>query len=147
MFCILGPAFAQKRFCSSLVKLHLFRTNICQILRSGLSAFALRKTDLDPSIIFHRKILRGFLSLSKSSNIPALYILLGELPMDGKVCRDMFSLFYCIWRNPQTKIFQILKYLLQTSNENSRTWSIHLRHVSRQYGLPDPLELLEKDPI
>ena len=29
--------------------------------------------------------------------------------------------------------------------ENSRTWSIHLRHLCRKYGLKDPLEYLKYD--
>ena len=96
--------------------------------------------------IFHRKMLRGILNLSKCSTIPALHFLLGELPLEGKIHRDVFSLFFCIWRNPDSKIYAILKYLLETSSENSRTWAIHLRHISLKYGLPDPSECLTKDP-
>ena len=51
----------------------------------------------------------------------------------------------CVWRNPDSKIFQIVKYLLETSSENSRTWSTHLRNLSNQYDLADPLECLRKD--
>ena len=66
--------------------------------------------------------------------------------MEGKIHRDMFSLFYSVWTNPDTKIFKILKYLLENSSENSRTWAINLRHISRMYGLEDPLECLMKNP-
>ena len=48
--------------------------------------------------------------------------------------------------NPDSKIFQIVKYLLETSSENRRTWSAHLRNLSNQYDLSDPLEYLRKDP-
>ena len=147
LFSMLGPAFAYKCLLSQTVKTHLFRTYLCPILRSGLSTFALRKRDLEPLAMFHRKLLRGILNFSKSSNVSALHFLLGELPMQGKIHRDMFSVFYCVWRNPQSKIHHIVKYLLQTSTENSRTWSINLRHISRQYGLPDPLDWLCQDPI
>ena len=93
LFGLLGPAFSFKCLLSPVVKIHLFRTYTCPILRSGLSSFALRTTNLDPLTIYHRKTLRGILTLSKTSNIPALYFLLGELPIEAKIHRDIFSLF------------------------------------------------------
>jgi hypothetical protein len=143
---MLGSAFAYKCQLSPVVKLHLFRTYTCPILRSGLSSFSLRTTLLQPLAIFHRKTLRGILTLSKSSNIPALHFLTGELPMEGKVHRDLFSLFFSVWENPNSKIYQIVKYLLEHSSDTSRTWSVHLRYLSQKYGLPDPSECLKVDP-
>ena len=82
LFGLLGPAFAWKCLMSPLVKIHLFKTFVCPILRSGLSSFSLKTTNLYPLTIFHRKTLRGILNLSKSSNITALHFLLGELPVE-----------------------------------------------------------------
>ena len=58
----------------------------------------------------------------------------------------MFSLLYSVWSNPQTKIYELVKHLLAVSLENSRTWSVHVRHLARLYGLPDPLCLLDQPP-
>ena len=66
--------------------------------------------------------------------------------MEGRIHRDMFALFYSVWCNPQTKIHQIVKYLLINSPENSRTWSINLRHISKMYQIEDPLSCLQKKP-
>ena len=66
--------------------------------------------------------------------------------MEGKIHKDVFSLFYSVWSNPDTKINQIVKHLLGNSAENSRTWSIHLKFLSQKYGLMDPLECLKTDP-
>ena len=134
---MLGAAFSYKCLLSPLVKIHLFRTFTCPIILSGMSSFAFRTTTLQPLAIFHRKTLRGILHLSKSSNIPALHFMLGELPLEGKIHRDVFSLFFSVWSNPQTKIYQIVKYLLENSSENSRTWSVHIRYLSKKYGLAD----------
>ena len=67
--------------------------------------------------------------------------------MEARIHLDIFSLFYSIWYNRDTKAHQIVKYLLENSPDNSRTWSIHVRHLARQYGLPDPLDLLRQDPM
>jgi hypothetical protein len=39
-----------------------------------------------------------------------------------------------------------VKYLLQTNSDNSSTWAMHIRHLSKRYGLEDPLEFLKRDP-
>ena len=101
---------------------------------------------LEPLALFHRKALRGILSLGKFSTTPALHFLLGELPIEGKIHRDIFSLFYSIWRNPDSKIYSIIRYLLDTTQNNSRTWAAHLRYLCTKYNIPDPLESLKKDP-
>ena len=75
IFGLLGPAFAYKCLLSPAVKLHIYRTYTCPILRSGLSSLSLRTTTLHPLTMCHRKILRGILNLSKSLNILALHFL------------------------------------------------------------------------
>ena len=147
IFGLLGPAFAFKCLLGPLVKIHLFRTFTCPRLRSGLSSFALRRNQITPLSLFHRKTLKGILHLSQSSPSPAIHFLLGELPVEGKIHRDMFSLFYSIWCNPQSKIYQIVKHILNTSPESSTTWAINLRHICRMYKLEDPLAMLQRDPL
>ena len=73
LYKLLGPAFAYKCLLSPLVKLHLYRTYTCPILRSDLASFTLREKALQPLAIFQRKTLRSILKLSKTSCVPALY--------------------------------------------------------------------------
>ena len=146
LFGLLGPAYSYKCLLSPVLKMHLFRTYTCPIIRSGLSSFSLIKNQLKTMAIFHRNILKAFLNLSKTAATPAIHFVLGELPMEGKIHRDIFSLFYSVWRNPTTKISQIVKYLLTMSSETSLTWSAHLRRISSKYDMRDPLECLNSDP-
>ncbi len=146
LFSLLGPAFSSKCKLSPVVQLHLFRLFTCPITRSGLGALCLRPSHTEPLTMMHRKTLRGFLHLSEHSPVAALHFLTGELPIEARIHRDAFNIFWCIWANPDSKVNHIVKYILTTSNDNSRTWSIHLRHLSRMYGLPDPLTLLQQDP-
>ena len=146
LFGMLGAAFAHKCLLSPVVKYHLYRTYTSPIIRSGLSSFSLRSEALKTLTIFHRKTLRGILSFSKNAAIPAIHFLLGDLPIEGQIHRDIFSLFFSVWKNPNSKIYEIVKYLLQTSQKNSRTWSIHLRHLTEKYGIEDPLSCLKRDP-
>ena len=146
LYSLLGSAFSFKCLLSPVVKLHIYRTYTCPRTRSGLSSFSLRSSQLEPLSIFQRKTLKSILKLSITAPTPSIHFLTGELPIEGKIHRDVFSLFYGVWANPDTKISQIVKYLLENTCENSRTWTAHFRHLCRMYELEDPLSCLRKDP-
>ena len=147
LFSLLGPAFAQKCLLSPNVKMHLFRLRTCPIVRCGLSSMVIRQTQHSPMQVFQRKCLKSFLSLSERSSTAGIHFLLGELPLQGRIDRDVFSLFYNIWCNKETKIYQIVKYLLENSPSNSRTWSMHVKSLAEKYKLPSPSTLLEQEPM
>ena len=44
-------------------------------------------------------------------------------------------------------MFDIVLYLMKISKENSTTWSNHIRLVCKLYDLPDPLRLLQQQPM
>ena len=111
-----------------------------------VSTFVLRKNTLEPISIFQRKSLRSILKLSKTAANCALFFLCGELPIEGKLHRDVFSLLYSIWSNPDTKIYQVVKYLMSNSCDNSGTWSVFVKQLSRMYSMEDPVKCLEQDP-
>ena len=146
LFSLLGAGFSFKCFLSPVVKLHIYRTYTCPIIRSGLSSFSLRTLQLEPLILFQRKTLKSILKLSITAPTPSIHFLTGELPIEGKLHKDIFSLFFSIWRNPDTKIYGIVKYLLQNTSENSCTWSAQLKHLSKRYQLEDPFTCLCRDP-
>ena len=95
---------------------------------------------------FHRKVLRGILKLGSRSPIPPLYFLLGEPPIEVTMHLDILTLFWCIWANHQTKIHEIVKYLLKMSDSSSLTWTAHVRILCSLYNLPDPLQLILSPP-
>ena len=83
LFGLLGPAFAQKCLLNPLLKLHIFRLFTCPITRCGLSAMALRSSDLKKINLFNNKVLRSFIGLSDKSPIVGLHLIFGELPMEA----------------------------------------------------------------
>ena len=127
--------------------MHLFRLHTCPITRCGLSTMTIRSTQMSTIETFHRKCLKSFLSLSQRGSTAGIHFLLGELPLEGRIDRDVFSLFYNIWCNKNTKIHQIVQYLLDNSPSNSRTWSMHLKFLSEKYDLPSPSSLMKQEPM
>ena len=145
LFSLLGAAFSYSSKLSPKVQIHLWRTYCQPVLRSGLAALPLRQVHTDHLTSFHHKVIRGFLKLSKSSPIPSLYFLLGELPILGSIHLDVLSLFYTIWSNPSTTIHKLIKYILKMADRNSVTWAVHVQTICNTYELPDPLKLLEME--
>ena len=142
LFNLLGNIFSFKCKLSQTVLLHVWSIYVNPVLRSGLAALPIRPPVMKVITNFHHKILRGILKLGPVSPIAPLYFLLGELPIEAVLHMDILTLFWCIWANPQTKIHEILKYLLMISDSSSLTWSAHLRLLFQIYQLPDPLTLL-----
>lgn len=145
LFSLLGNIFSFKCKVSQTTLLHAWSIYIHPVLRSGLAALPIRPSVVKTATNFHHKVLRGILKLGPSSPIAPLYFLLGELPVEALIHLDTLMLFWSIWANPHTKIYQIVKYLLLISSSKSLTWSSHIRLLCNQYGLPDPLILISSN--
>ena len=146
LFAILGPAFAYKCLLNPVVQTHIWRTCHLPILLSGLPALPIRSVHVKSLSTFHKRIMRGFLKLSKYSPVPALYFLLGELPVEGVLhCRTL-GLLHNVASNPNTTVYAMIKYILMMCEEKSTTWSNHVTELCMRYDLPPPLALLESPP-
>ena len=60
LFALLGPAFSFICLLSPVVKLHLYRTFVCPVLRSGLSSLVVRNTRISPLSIFKGRFWRVY---------------------------------------------------------------------------------------
>ena len=83
-------------------------------------------------------------TIKYSVAISGLCFLCGELPIEAGLLIDLLKLFYNVWSNKETKVLDIVLYLMKISKENSTIWSNHIRLVCKLYDLPDPLRLLQQ---
>ena len=121
LFSLLGSALSFKCKLAPVVQLHLWKTYSLPVLCSGLSALPIRPTAMKPLQVFQQKILRGFLKLSPTSPVPAMFFLLGELPIEATLHINILGLFYTILNNPQTKVFKIVAYIMKMADQKSTT--------------------------
>ena len=142
LFSLLGNIYSYRCKLSPTVLSHVWSIYVLPILRSGLAALPIRPPAMKVLTSFHHKVLRGILKLGSRSPTPPLYFLLGEPPVEAAVHMDILTLFWCIWANHQTKIHEIVKYLLKMADSKSLTWTAHVRILCNLYDLPDPLQLL-----
>ena len=87
------------------------------------------------------------MKLSPTSPVPAMFFLLGELPIEATLHITLLGLFFTILINPQTKVFKIVAYIMKMADQKSTTWSHHVRLLCLKYNLPDPLMLLGQPPM
>ena len=118
LFSLLGPFLSVKCKISPLAQLHLWRIYSLPVLKSGLSALPIRPSAMKSLSLFHRKILRGFIKLSKSSPTPCLYFLMGELPVEARLHIDTLTLFHSASSNPETKLRNVMQYIPMMSQDN-----------------------------
>ena len=147
LYSLLGSGLAYKSLLSPVVKLHLYKTFTCPILRSGLSTFSLRQNQLESLGIFQRKFIKSALRLNDSAATPGIHFISGQLALEALIHCDVFCLIYNVGSNPKSyKVYQIVKYLISISKSNSRTWAQHVRNLCTMYKMEDPLSLLNRDP-
>ena len=142
LLTLLGPAFSYNCLLSPVVQTHLWRTCCLPVLLSGLPALPIRPTNLKSLQVFQHKVLRGFLKLSSSSPTPALFFLLGEMPIEGLLHIRTLGLLHNVWSNPSTTVYNMVVYMLKMCKRNSTTWSNHVHLLCEQYDLPSPLSVL-----
>ena len=121
LFALLGPAFAYKCLLSPAVQLHIWRTCSLPVLLSGLPALPIRPTVSKSLQLFHNKIMRGILKQCKSSPVPALHFLLGELTVEGVLHIRTLCLLQNIWTNPLLTIFDMVTYILKMCDRSLST--------------------------
>ena len=146
LFPMLGSVYAYKCLLSPSTQMHIWRTCNLPILLSGLEALPIRPSNTKSLELFQRKILQSFLKISQTSPQPAVYFLLGELPVEGLLHIRTLSLFHNLWINDGLTVNAMAKYILQMSDISSTTWCNHINILCRKYGLPPPLSLLQQPP-
>ena len=88
LFLLLGPAYAYKSLLSPQVQHHVWKVYNLPVLLSGLHVLPIRPTKIKSLSIFHNNIQQGILKLSKSSPIPAIFFLLGDIPAEASIHTD-----------------------------------------------------------
>ena len=141
MFSLLGHAYLFKCKLAPTVQLHIWSTYCKPILRSGLAALPIRPNTMKSITTFHHSVLRGFLKLSPASPIPSLYFLLGKPPLEASLM-DVLIHLWNLRSNPQTNLFQIVRYILMMTDSTSVTWAAHVRILCLKYQLPNHSDII-----
>ena len=131
LISLLGFSYSEICQISPVTKLHIMRVYINRVMESGMLSYSLRNNNLCSLEIFQRKSLKSVLKFSTEAPNSSLFFLTGEIPIKAQLHQDIFSLFHNVWSNPESKIDNLVAYLLEMSSANSHTWCAHVRNLSR----------------
>jgi hypothetical protein len=131
---------------SPITSYKLYRTYVLPRLLYGTDSIVLNQTEKNALDDFHRGTLRQIQHLPIRTAIPAIYILLGALPIEAELDKRKLTLFGAIARDRTTLISEIAERQLVMKPLKSTSWFADIMVTCYKYGLTSPLEMLRDPP-
>jgi hypothetical protein len=128
------------------VSTHMLNVYILPILTYGLEALTLDSKHYHLLECFYRNILRRLQHLPESTATPAVYTLLGSIPLEGQVHIRLLTFFGNVLRNPGTVEYEIIKRQLAIKDFSSNSWTVQIKTILAKYNLPSAHRLLLAPP-
>lgn len=128
------------------VSFNMVQTYITPILTYGLESLILKDKDYETLESYYRSLLRQIQHLPENTAIPAIYLLLGCIPIQGQVHIKMLTFFGNITRRPGTVEYEIVQRQLAVKNITSQSWVTQIRCILDRYDLPSAFQLLDNPP-
>ena len=116
------------------------------VLLSGLSALTLSTGEYSAIHQKHKNTVRQILRLPVNTPESALMFLAGCLPATALIHLRMFSILGMVARLESDNILNQLGRQILLSDGRGKSWFLAVRTISAQYGVTDPLLILQTPP-
>lgn len=127
----------------------IWNTYIKPTLLTGLNALVIKDDSMKILQQFQETVIRRMFKVRDKASITPLLDISGIEPVEASLHKQVFSLFYNFWLNPETPSSKLNKLILQNPEKYKKMnyWPNHVRDLCDKYNLPSPLKLLsEKIP-
>jgi hypothetical protein len=129
----------------------VYRTYVLPTLTYGLQALVLSDKEKEVLSAYHRKNIRYLQHLPQSTATPALYLLMGILPVEALVDIQILTFFRNIAspdENSPPAVFvrDMLVRQLAMKDCTSSSWAMQLRSTLHRYQLPPAHVILQNTP-
>ena len=111
-------------------------------LTYGLECLTLSPKEVEPMEVYYRNLLRQVQHLPQSTANPAVYLLVGALPVEALIHKKVLCIFGAIMRRDDSLEYQVMERQLGMKSSSSHSWAIYVKKLLHQYNLPQPAELL-----
>jgi hypothetical protein len=146
VYALMGAGLHGLNGLSPVTCLKIYTTYVLPRLISSVETVTLNQNEKNSLETFHRSILRQIQHLPQRTATPAIYLLLGTLPIQAEIDKRKLTLFGSIARDKTSTLCNIAKRQLTMKSLDSKSWFSDLVEISYQYGLPSPHEILESPP-
>jgi hypothetical protein len=128
------------------VALHMLSVYVMPVLTYGLEALVLTERDISPLEKYYKNLLRQIQHLPVHTATPAVYLLLGCIPVEGIVDIKVLNFFGSITRKPGQVEHDIVQRQLAMKELSSGSWCVYIRRVLHKYELPSAYSLMNNPP-
>ena len=123
--------------------LHVDQVYGVPVLLSGLGPLVLSKPELSLVSQHHREILNNLQRLLPATPRSVVHFLGGSLPGEALLHLRQLSIFGMITRLKNSISHEVASTLLSSGAVPTKSWIFQIQEHCLQYGLPDPLHLLQ----
>ena len=128
------------------VSTHMFSVYVHPILTYGLEALILDSKHYQLLEHFYKNVLRKLQHLPENTASPAIYILVGCIPLQGQIHIKILTFFGNLLRNADSIEYAIIKRQLAIKELSSNSWTVQIRNTLAKYNLPSAHRLLLAPP-
>ena len=125
------------------ISFRLIKTYIVPRILHGLEAMVLAESDKAALENYYRNLLRQIQHLPQNTANPAVYLLLGALPLEGHLDLSILSLFNRAVAMVGSLERDIIERQLALKNLDSNSWTAMVRKTLNKYDLPTAYDVLK----
>ncbi len=125
--------------------IHIFKVFVLPRLLHGLEALVLTKGNIQELQKYHLDFLRHIQGLPKHTAKAAVYLMLGEIPIEGHLHLRQLTLLGQILRSSNNNIKMLALRQTATQDQKSHSWFAQTTSILVSYGLPVVADLLDLD--
>ena len=116
------------------------------VLLSGLGSLVLTEPEINVIDSHFKSTIQNLQRLHQNTPAGVVFLLAGCLPGKAMLhCRQL-SLFSMVCHLPDDPLHSHAKYILTLAPPSAKSWFQQVRNLCNQYGLPNPLQLLDCPP-
>ena len=151
LHAVLPAGLARRHHGNPAASLRVHQLYGIPVLLSGLAALVLNNQELEVLDHHHKVTLERLLRLYPKTPAPAVYFFAGSLPARAILHSRQLCLLGMVARLGQVSpLFRYGVHVLSSAPPPVRTaskiWFLQVRAICLQYGLPDPLQVLQTAP-
>ena len=148
LFSVLPAGAALHHSGNPSANIHLERAYSSPVLLSGMAALVLSNKEIGVVQRHHRVTMCRLQKLPSTTPDCVVYFLAGSLPCTALLHLRQLSLLGMLARLGETSPLQVKgrQVLLSQNPSASKSWFLEVRTISQQYGLRDPLLVLQSPP-
>jgi hypothetical protein len=137
VYSLMGAGVHGVNGLSPAVSNHIIKIYVIPRLLYGLDAVVLSKKQRDELNNYHRHLLRQIQGLPPNTACETIYILLGEIPVEGELDIRILTLYGAICRAEENELLQQLS-TRQLSSDNKHSWFYQVLQLCIKYGIDLP---------